>query len=243
VIQVRTTRWPDERRGGEWRTRIRLPINELARAWAQFLGRIPWAAMVTLTFDLKRVFPVRRARASREAWWWCCSLGGIFRRPVAWLYVTERGRSGAWHAHALVAGLSVAEVNVAAEMWRVGRGIADVRDVWKGDGAVLYVAKGVPYRAEIAFSETIEVYRDRLRDDSIIQLRDEVCPCPAGGVARGSLRPSVHCDGTDSRLATSSSDRMDGHCEGLNQSSGLDSDLLERLIDGYLRELQPRRSR
>lgn len=237
MIQIRTTRWPDERPGGGWRTRIRLPIDELASAWAQFLGRIPWAAMVTLTFDLKRVFPVSQSRASREAWWWCCSLGKMFRRHVAWLYATERGRNGAWHAHALVAGLSVAETNRAADMWRVGRGLADVREVWEGEGAVLYVSKGVSYGSEVVFSESIDIYRDRLRPQITVQLREGACP----SAARGGIHVSPVPDGTDSRPAISSRDRVDAHGESYKQASGTGPDhqeLLNRLFAGYFRELR-----
>ena len=229
MSQVRTTRWPDERPGGEWRTRIRLPSDDLARAWAHFLGRVPWAAMVTLTFDLKRIFPVGQTRASREAWWWCCSLGRIFRRPVAWLYTTERGRSGAWHAHALVAGLSVAEVNSAANMWRVGTGLADVREVWDGQGAVRYVSKRIRYDTEVVFSETIGMYQDRLR-------REEA----GRGTAGGRVHVSAASEGTDS-LAISSRDRVDGPGERCKQaSSGTDPhyhELLGQLFDGYFHEL------
>jgi len=237
MIQVRTTRWPDERPGGEWRTRIRLPIDELNSAWAQFFGRIPWAAMVTLTFDLKRVFPVRQARANRDAWWWCCSLGKMFRRPVAWLYVTERGRSGAWHVHALVAGLSVAEVDRAADMWRVGRGLADVREVWEGEGAVLYVSKEVPCGAEVVFSETMDIYRDRLRPQTTVQLLEGACPGPGGG---GIDVPDLR-DGTNSRLDISSRDHEDAH--GGTHESGSRPDphyqeLLSQLFEGYFRELR-----
>jgi hypothetical protein len=250
MTQMRTTRWPDERPQGTWRARIRPPVNELAKAWAHFFGRVPWVAMVTLTFDSKRIFSISRARASRHAWWWCASLGGIVRRPIAWLYATEQGRNGAWHVHALVAGLSVGEVRSAAEMWRLARGIAHVTDVKEGERAVLYVAKGIPYHSEVVFSDTIDIYRERLRDDVIVQLREEACPCPAGDVTRRSLRssavvPAEH-GGMSSRPALSSRVGMDGHGEGCEQLAGLDSDLqglLARLFDGYFRELQPRGSK
>lgn len=50
-----TSKWPvgafDERSAS-------VAAKQLKEAWGQFLGLLPWQLFVTLTFDLKRVFPV-----------------------------------------------------------------------------------------------------------------------------------------------------------------------------------------
>jgi hypothetical protein len=43
-------------------------------AWIDFLSRVPWELLVTLTFDPKKVFPVNRHLADREAFEWCALL-------------------------------------------------------------------------------------------------------------------------------------------------------------------------
>jgi hypothetical protein len=175
-----TSWWPDARAGGTWGTRIRPRRNELAAAWASFLGRVPWTFMATLTFDPKRVRSANQGRANRDAFWWCCLLGKMYCRPISWVYVTERHRSGRWHAHVLITGLTRAEANDAAEVWRAARGIAHVQGVYDGKGAVFYVAKDeakqVPYRSEIVISGDIIAFKDQLRPEITVQLSEAPSP-------------------------------------------------------------------
>jgi hypothetical protein len=89
----------------DWRLRERLRGQAAARTWAAYLGRIPWQFSAALTFDCKRVFPVSRDLASKEAFNWLCLVAHLSRRPVAWAYVMERSRGGLWHAHACMAYL------------------------------------------------------------------------------------------------------------------------------------------
>jgi hypothetical protein len=162
ITNVLTTRWPDTGSVGRWSQRIRCTHDDLPRGWADFLGGISWVAMVTATFDPKRVFPVGVALASREAWQWCSHLGWLTRRPVGWLYVTERGRGGLWHAHVLVAGITMDVLQVAAAMWTVRNGHAHLQNVSDPKGAVAYVTKDVPRGAEVVLADTLDRYLPRV---------------------------------------------------------------------------------
>jgi hypothetical protein len=114
--------------------------------------------MVTATFDPKRVFPVGQDRASRETWAWCSHLGWLTRRPVGWLFVTERGRGGLWHAHVLVAGITMNALQVAAAMWEVRNGNTHIQDISDPIGAVTYVTKDIPRGAEVVLADTLDRY-------------------------------------------------------------------------------------
>jgi hypothetical protein len=178
------------REAAGYRTRIRYDGNDLSAAWASFLGRVPWKVMVTLTFDPKRVFPVDQSRASREAWDWCTKLGWMLRRRIAWLYATERGRTGQWHAHALVADASVKDLEAALAIWKLRNGTTHARKVSAGFVAVLYVTKSARYGTEVVLSDEIVLYRDRLNQDILVRLevapRDDGRSRPGGRVSRSA---------------------------------------------------------
>lgn len=142
------------------------------------MGRVPWEHMATLTFDPKRTFPVGAEKASREAWWWCTELGRLFRRPVAWVFATERGSTGLWHVHALVTGLDDKPLAPAIGMWEARNGIAHVSAVWAGGGAVLYTTKVAAQRGEVVLSDTLVRYRDHLHSDFFVRLAPD---CPEDG--------------------------------------------------------------
>jgi excisionase family DNA binding protein len=168
-----TVRWPENPGPTPWKRRVLISPDELTTAWVQLFGRIPWKSFVTLTFDPKRNFSVNQATASREAWEWCCSLGRMFRRPVAWLYATESGHGDRWHAHALITDLSVEEIQRAAEPWRIRNGMVHVRAVSDGQRAVLYTAKGVPKGVEVQWSDTVARYKNQLLPDVVVRLTCE----------------------------------------------------------------------
>jgi hypothetical protein len=157
-----TARWPEPSPGATWRDRAQCTYGELRESWGDFLGRVPWQYFVTLTFDPKRHYPVDQQRASRESFWWCRQLGGLYRRPVAWVYVTERGRAGLWHAHVLLTGLGNNTLDVAVQIWKQRNGIADVQRVWDGFRATLYATKSIPEGAEAVVSDTLVLYRGEL---------------------------------------------------------------------------------
>src|SRR5450759_2104829 len=116
------TRWPlHHDTENDWR-HGRLRRGAVHRAWAKWLGRLPWELFVTLTFDPKRVFPVSQDRASREAGQWCNETSRIYRLPIGWVIAPERGTSSQWHAHALMVGVPMARgepscLPEAAGMW------------------------------------------------------------------------------------------------------------------------------
>jgi hypothetical protein len=137
----------------DWSCRNYRRRGELAAAWSDLLSRMPWELFVTLTFDPKRVFPVDRIQASREAFWWCCETARIYRTPIAWAYAPERGASGLWHVHALLAGTPPG-LTAAAPMWKERNGHIDVRPVWEIRGATLYASKSAAATGEIVWSDT-----------------------------------------------------------------------------------------
>ena len=106
--------------GGESVQRAR--ARDLREAWPAFLGPLGWEYFATLTFDPKRVFPVSRALADREAHWWCGLLGRLCHRAVGWLYALERGAGGLWHAHALVIGAKGLNWRLTADLWQARNG-------------------------------------------------------------------------------------------------------------------------
>jgi len=168
-----TVRWPERPGPTLWENRPLISPDELPIAWARLFGRVPWKVFATLTFEEKRHFPVNQPTASREAYEWCCSLGRLFRSPIAWLYATECGRGGLWHAHALITDLTVQKVERAAEAWRLRNGNVIIRPVSDGQRAVLYTSKDVPKGAEVQWSDTVKRYRDHLLPEVIVRLTSD----------------------------------------------------------------------
>lgn len=165
--RLAVTRWQTRScSNGRWRERLSFRGEALARAWEAFVGRVPWDAFVTLTFDPKRRFPVSRDRASREAFRWCGQAAYMFARPLAWLYATERAASGLWHAHALIAGASTSAVEGAAAIWEARNGRTDVRPVFDAPGAVFYASKFAAEDGEVVVSDTIERYKGVLDSEA-----------------------------------------------------------------------------
>lgn len=136
---------------------VRVRNPELRVGWIDFVGAIPWEWFVTLTFDPKRVFPVGRERAGREATRWCQSLAWMYRRPVGWLISPERGRSGQWHAHALLIGLP-RDISDAAAPWESRNGKINLRRSYRGLGATLYATKETGPSGEVLLSDTLHLY-------------------------------------------------------------------------------------
>ncbi len=145
----------------------------LKLAWVEFLGRIPWDLFVTLTFDPKRVFPVSETRCEKEAVGWCSQLEYAIRRPVASLIAVERGRSGQWHGHVLLAGVpSDISISISplAEIWELRNGQINVKPVHAVAGAVLYTTKEAALSGNLVLSDAVGRYRDRLTDRSVVSL-------------------------------------------------------------------------
>ena len=155
---------------GDWRERDRLRGAPLARVWGEFLGRVPWQLSATLTFDPKRVFPVPRALASREVYWWLGVVAHLCRRPVAWAYVTERGRSGLWHGHALLAGAGRPNRRTIEGIWRMRNGQAVIKPVHSAKGVALYATKQAT-DGEVVLSDTVTLTRFKaLATDVVVPL-------------------------------------------------------------------------
>ncbi len=145
--------------GEDWRNRNQLR-RELSIAWASLFGGVNWRWFVTLTFDPKRVYPVSEERASREAFRWCCDTASMLRRPLGWLYATERGQGGQWHAHVLIVGCCE-PLDVPVAVWRLKNGEADIREVWGAIGATEYLSKDAAIRGEVTWSDTLYRYIGR----------------------------------------------------------------------------------
>jgi hypothetical protein len=135
-----------------------------------FLSRIKWELFVTLTFDPKKVFPVPKSTARREAFWWCGLTGCLMRRPVGWVYAPERGSSGHWHVHALLVGTSGSLVPAAASLWSARNGHIDVRPVSDVKGVALYTTKEAAMTGEVVWSDTLGLYSRPLGSDAVVQL-------------------------------------------------------------------------
>jgi hypothetical protein len=151
----------------------RVAARRLHQTWGAFLGRVPWEWSVTLTFDPHRVFPVGRRRADWEASHWCDELGWIYRRPIGWVYTTERGRNGQWHAHALLVGLGSLSIAPAAAIWRVRNGYLNTRRVYAGQRAVLYATKEACRTGDVVVADTLTHYRARLGPELSVELHDD----------------------------------------------------------------------
>jgi hypothetical protein len=132
----------------------------LRLAWVEFLGCIPWNLFVTLTFDPKRVYPESATRAEKEALTWCGQVGWALRRPVGWLIATERGTSGQWHAHALLADVPH-DIAALAATWELRNGLIHVRPVTDANRAVLYSTKQAAFSGTVVLSDTLTRYRTR----------------------------------------------------------------------------------
>lgn len=142
----------------DWRERERLNGRALAQAWSGYLGRIPWEWSATLTHDPRRVFPVNRELASKEAHWWLGLVAHVSRRPVAWAYVVERSRNGLWHTHALLAGVGRPDRRVLEGVWRVRNGHAVIKRVRDVRGVALYTTKQAT-DGEVVLSDTVTLAR------------------------------------------------------------------------------------
>jgi hypothetical protein len=164
---VLTSKWPVQQTGDDWRRRHRLGRNHVQAAWAEYLGQLAWQLLITLTFDPDKVFPVDQNRASREAFAWCNETARIYRRPLGWVYATERGRSGLWHAHVLIIGApsvggEASKLPEAAGMWTARNGKIDVRRVDDVQGITLYTTKQAAASGNLVWSDTLGRYRDAL---------------------------------------------------------------------------------
>jgi len=184
-----TTRWRSAPQK-DWSQRVRVRGPMLLMAWVEFLGRVPWKLFVTLTFDPKRIFPVSCRRVEKEALAWCGHVGWATRQPVAWLIAPERGGSGLWHAHVLLAGVP-RDLSALAAMWRMRNGHVKVKTTTDAIGAVLYSTKEAALSGEIVLSGTLSRYRCQLTHTP----RFELYPASAGehriGKVRGWSIPSA----------------------------------------------------
>lgn len=160
-------------RNDDWRERARLHGRELPRAWGKWFGRIPWEVFATLTFDTKVVFPVSRELASREAFWWLGLVAHLCRRPVAWAYVVERGKSGLYHVHAVLVGAGRPNRKTLESVWRMRNGQAVVKPVRDVTGIALYTTKQAT-DGEVVLSDTVTLTRFKaLAPDIVVPFAGE----------------------------------------------------------------------
>jgi hypothetical protein len=138
----------------DWRKRPRLHGRVLAEAWGRYLGRLPWQFSATLTFDPKRVFPVSRDLASREAFWWTGLVAHLCRRQVISAYVIERGESGLWHVHALLGNAGRPNRRTLEGVWRMRHGHAAIKLVNDVAGIALYTTK-MATSGDVVISDTV----------------------------------------------------------------------------------------
>lgn len=156
---------PSMRRAATWRGRApskspdaHLHGAVLTKAWAEFLGRIRWEVMVTLTFDQRRRFPVGRDRAIREAVRWANTLAYGSALPICWLVAAERGRGGSWHSHVLIVGADDRAVEPTAALWRFRNGLAYITPVYDGHRLVVYATKADASKGHVVVADTIQSY-------------------------------------------------------------------------------------
>jgi hypothetical protein len=134
---------------------------ELISAWGNWLGVVPWELFATLTFDPAKVYPVGAVLAGKEAYWWCGQLGRLHRSPVAWAFAVERGRSGLWHAHAVIVGVGFELGPAAPAMWRQRNGRIQISPVDNTRRVSLYMSKDAAVAGEIVVSDTVARYVGR----------------------------------------------------------------------------------
>jgi hypothetical protein len=187
-----TARWPSPRLGATWEDRVKLPLDDIPAAWADWVGCVPWRVMLTLTFDAKKRFRACREMASREAWDWLDNiLSWTYRKQApTWLYSVERGRSGSWHVHVLVTDISAlddAEVlSAVLTLWENRNGLTHLTRVSGTQSATLYVTKGTPYWSEVVPAPNIDKFRSLFgQGRQVVRVVDGPCPCPEGGGKAG----------------------------------------------------------
>ena len=166
--QLRTSMWPVGSNG-----RVPIRAGDLAAAWKTFIGRIPWHWLVTLTFDPKKRFPVNRDLASRQALDWCRGIERDLRGPCGWVYATERGRSGLWHAHVLLTKFDDEVLDLSCRSWQWRNGRPQVQEVFDRGGAVLYISKEAAASGEVVACDTLRRYAHCLRSEVIMQLHPD----------------------------------------------------------------------
>lgn len=167
-----TTRWPTIV-CDDWSGRTRLRGDELSRVWGEWIGRIPWEIFVTLTFDSERGFRLSRDMASREAFWWLGLVARLCRKPLAWAYAIERGKSGLWHVHALIMGAGEPNWSTLEGVWRMRNGMAVAKPVHSVAGIALYTTKQAT-GGEVVLSDTVTLTRFKtLASGIVVALRGE----------------------------------------------------------------------
>lgn len=161
-----TTPWPTIVSDG-LRGPTRLRGDELARVWGEWLGRIQWEIFATLTFDSKRGFRLTRDMAGREAFWWLGLVAHLCRRSLAWAYAVERGKSGLWHAHALIVGAGEPSWSTLEGVWRMRNGMAVAKPVHSVPGIALYMTKQAS-DGEVFLSDTVTLRRFKALASEIV---------------------------------------------------------------------------
>jgi hypothetical protein len=164
------TSWPQEHRASVPGGLVRLPKTDLCRAWGDVVGQFEWDAFATLTFDPKRWPRRNRELADRETLWWLGHVGHLYRSPLGWAYAAERGHSGAWHSHALIAGLGNRKWTAPRAAWEERCGFIDVKSVWAGDGISEYITKSVKWDGEVVLSDTLGLYKGALAATAVVEL-------------------------------------------------------------------------
>lgn len=153
------TSWPKQHQSLTANGSVRLGKEALHRGWAQLVGCIPWEVWITLTFDPER-WPRRDRRlAEEETQWLLRYTERVFRRPIGWALAAERDRTGAWHSHALIAGVGDRKWNAPMATWKERCGFIHVEPVWEGQGISEYITKSVGWGGEVVLSDTLALYR------------------------------------------------------------------------------------
>jgi hypothetical protein len=152
----RGTPWQQRHREEMQRQIARLRGDQLARAWGEWLGRIPWDVFITLTFAPRRMHKVSRDFAGKETLMWLRTAEYAHRRPLAWAYAVERGRGGRWHSHVLVANAGSVNWPTLQSVWNERNGHAHVALVYEAQGVSMYTTKAIE-DAEVVVSDALTV--------------------------------------------------------------------------------------
>ena len=142
----------------------------LTAAWSEFLGRLQWDFLLTLTFRRPNV---DRRRAERDARLFCQWAEQAATKPVGFAYAIEVGRRGRLHCHLLVIGITTRSgLDAPLAMWRARNGITDCRNVYEPVGASFYLTKDSANCGDVSISDSLPEYASRVTSGT----RVELCP-------------------------------------------------------------------
>lgn len=139
--------------------RIKNPLVQTG--WLTFVGGVPWEWFVTLTFDPKKRWSVSRALAERETVRWCADIERYGRCPCGWMAALEQHKSGRWHAHLLLTGVTI-DLTPLTALWQIRNGRADLQAAGSPVRRTLYMTKEAAAKGHILLGEGLKHFAAKL---------------------------------------------------------------------------------